>query len=99
MREIFMETILLKLTTEEKQLLEFAALLRNVTVEDFILETVRRNAEALINSNEPVVLTADEIREILDSEDRPFEPNAYMKKGIELAEQAIANSKHFRRPD
>lgn len=33
MREIFMETIVLKLSTEEKQLLEFAAFLRNVTVE------------------------------------------------------------------
>ena len=72
-------------------------MLRNVTVEDFILETARRHAEVLINPNEPMVLTAEEIREILDSEDRPFQPNSQMKQAIELAEQAIENSRNYRR--
>ena len=99
MSALALERCDLRLTPHDKRLLQYAAQLTGVSLASFIRQVAVQEAEKVVERDKVVYLTAEESREILEALDRPFTPNKEMQKAIELAEQAIENTRLFKRND
>lgn len=87
----------LPLTSDDKQLLQYAAQRKEMSLADFIREAAVREAKEVIErktveGNKAVFLTAQESKALLEALDRPFEPNAKLQEAMRLAERIISSS-------
>lgn len=82
----------LSLTSDDKQLLQYAAQRKRMSLADFIREAAVREAKEVVEGNKAVFLTAQESKALLEALDRPFEPNAKLQEAMRLAERIISSS-------
>lgn len=93
MSTLALERFSLRLSVEDKRLLQYAAQLTGVSLERFIREVALREAKKVIEREKVVTLTAQESKELLEAFDRPFAPNDKLQESMDLAEQIVHNSK------
>lgn len=74
------ERIDIRLTKENKNILDQAANINNTTVSDYILSIVLKRAELDIKENEKIVLSSRASKQILDALSNPGEPNEELVK-------------------
>lgn len=72
----------LRMNTKDKERIHRAADLRGVSVSTFVRDAVLREAENVMNAELAVTLSAEESRRFLDALDKPFKPNARLKKAM-----------------
>lgn len=72
----------LRVRPEQKALLVRAAVLRNTDLTDFVIQNAVREAQAVIDEAERVVLSARDTRRWLDLLDNPPAPNARLLAAI-----------------
>lgn len=82
----------LPLTSDDKQLLQYAAQLKGMSLADFIREAAVREAKEVVEGKKVVFLTAQESKALLEALDRPFAPNAKLQEVMRLAERIISSS-------
>jgi uncharacterized protein (DUF1778 family) len=82
----------LSLTSDDKQLLQYAAQREGMPLADFIREAAVREAKEVVEGNKAVFLTAQESKALLEALDRPFKPNAKLQEAMTLAERIISSS-------
>lgn len=75
----------LRLSSQEKALLESAALDSHLTLEDFVYQAAMQAAQDCVLQQSRVVFTASEAQQFIEALDRPFVPNTKLKEAIELA--------------
>ena len=97
MSALALERCYLRLSIDDKRLVQYAAQLSGVSLASFIRQVAVREAEKVIEQDKIVYLTAQESRELLEAIDRPFAPNAKLQEAMDLAEQIINNSKQLNR--
>lgn len=73
----------LRLDSQDKERIARAAALRGVAVSAFVRDAVLREAESAIAAETLVTLSAAESRRFLAALDKPFTPNARLKKAME----------------
>ena len=93
MSTLALERFSLRLSVEDKRLLQYAAQHTGVSLERFIREVALREAKKVIEREKVVTLTAQESKELLEAFDRPFAPNVMLQEAMDLAEQIGHNSK------
>lgn len=93
MSTLALERCDLRLSVDDKHLLQYAAQLSGVSLASFIRQVALREAEKVIQREKVVYLTAQESKELLEALDRPFAPNDKLQEAMDLAEQIINNSK------
>jgi len=72
-----------RLSPADKARIRRAADLRGVPLSTFVLEAVLREAENVMAAELSVTLSAEESRRFLAAMDKPFVPNARLKKAME----------------
>lgn len=72
----------LRVRPEQKATLLRAAALRNTDLTDFVLQQALREARAVIEEAERVVLTERDSLRVLDMLEHPPAPNANLRKAI-----------------
>ena len=82
----------LHLTSDDKQLLQYAAQLKGMSLAHFIREAAVREAKEVVEGNKVVSLTAQESKALLEALDRPFAPNAKLQEAMRLAERITSSS-------
>jgi uncharacterized protein (DUF1778 family) len=73
----------LRLNAADKARIARAASLRGVPVSAFVRDAVLREADTAIAAETIVTLSAAESRRFLKALDKPFKPNARLKKAME----------------
>lgn len=73
----------LRLDPADKARIARAADLRGVPLSAFVREAVLREAENVMAAELTVTLSAEESRHFLAALDKPFKPNAKLKKAME----------------
>ncbi len=73
----------LRLNPTDKARISRAADLRGVPLSAFVRDAVLREAENVMAAELTVTLSAEESRRFLDALDKPFKPNAKLKKAME----------------
>ena len=76
----------LRLSIEDKNRITRAAALRGMSLSVFVRHAVLREADTVLAADAAVVLSPEESRRFLDALDRPFQPNAKLKKVMEEAD-------------
>lgn len=79
----------LRMNPKDKDRINRAAELRGVPVSTFVREAVLREAETVTAAELSVTLSAAESRRFLDAMDKPFKPNARLKKAMDDAAKLI----------
>lgn len=79
----------LRLNPNDKDRINRAASLRGVPVSTFVREAVLREAESVMATEHTVTLSPEESRRFLDALDKPFKPNARLKKAMDDAAKLI----------
>lgn len=97
MSALALERCDLRLSIDDKRLVQYAAQLSGLSLASFIRQVAVREAEKIIERDKVVYLTAQESRELLEALDRPFTPNAKLQEAMDLAEQIINNTKQLNR--
>lgn len=97
MSALALERCYLRLSIDDKRLVQYAAQLSGLSLASFIRQVAVREAEKVIERDKIVYLTAQESRELLEAIDRPFAPNAKLQEAMDLAEQIINNTKRLNR--
>ena len=82
----------LRLSVDDKYLIQYAAQLSGVSLASFIRQVALREAEKVIEREKVVYLTYQESKELLEALDRPFAPNEKLHEAMDLAEKIIKNS-------
>jgi len=72
-----------RLSPADKARISRAADLRGVPLSTFMRAAVLREAENVIAAEPSVTLSAEELRRFLTALDKPFAPNARLKKALE----------------
>ncbi len=75
----------LRISDEDKSLLEQAADIKNVSLSNYILSIIMKQAELDVRANENLVLSDEGAKFVLDLLDNPPEPTPALKKLIENA--------------
>jgi uncharacterized protein (DUF1778 family) len=75
----------LRLEMRDKDRIAQAAALRGMAVSAFVRDAVLREADAAIAADMVVALSARESRRFLAALDKPFRPNARLKKAMHAA--------------
>lgn len=75
----------LRLAATDKARISRAADLRGVPVSTFVREAVLREAENVMAAELTVTLSPEESRRFLAALDKPFKPNARLKKAMDNA--------------
>ena len=78
----------LRLNPMDKARITRAADLRGVPLSAFVRDAVLREAESVMAAELTVTLSAEESRRFLAALDKPFKPNAKLKKAMARAGQA-----------
>lgn len=78
----------LRLNPTDKARITRAADLRGVPLSAFVRDAVLREAESVMAAELTVTLSAEESRRFLAALDKPFKPNAKLKKAMARAGQA-----------
>lgn len=73
----------LRLSPKDKARIARAADLRGVPVSAFVRDAVLREAENVMAAELSVTLSAEESRRFLAALDKPFKPNARLKKAMQ----------------
>jgi len=73
----------LRLNPQDKDRIARAAALRGVAVSAFVRDAVLREAESAIAAETAVALSAEESRRFLAALDKPFAPNARLRKAMQ----------------
>jgi len=73
----------LRLNPKDKDRIARAADLRGVPVSTFVRDAVLREAENVMTAELVVTLSAKESRRFLSALDKPFAPNARLRKALE----------------
>lgn len=73
----------LRLNATDKARIARAAALRGVPVSAFVRDAVLREADAAMAAELTVTLSPEESRRFLDALEKPFKPNAKLKKAME----------------
>lgn len=73
----------LRLTPKDKARIERAADLRGVPLSAFVRDAVLREAESVMAAELTVTLSPDESRRFLSVLEKPFKPNARLKRAME----------------
>lgn len=79
----------LRLSIEDKNRITRAAALRGMSLSVFVRHAVLREADTVLAADAAVVLSPEESRRFLDALDRPFQPNAKLKKVMEEADRLL----------
>ena len=79
----------LRLNPADKARISRAADLRGVPLSAFVRDAVLREAETVMAAELTVTLSAAESRRFLDALDKPFKPNARLKKAMADAAKLI----------
>ena len=79
----------LRLNPGDKDRITRAADLRGVPVSAFVRDAVLREAESVMAAELSVTLSATESRRFLAAMDKPFKPNAKLKKAMADAAKLI----------
>lgn len=79
----------LRLTSTDKARIARAAGLRGVPVAAFVRDAALREAESAMAAELTVTLSVAESRRFLAALDKPFKPNARMKKAMDAAAKLI----------
>lgn len=79
----------LRLNPGDKERIVRAADLRGVPVSAFVRDAVLREAESVMTAELSVTLSAAESRRFLAALDKPFKPNAKLKKAMADAAKLI----------
>ena len=79
----------LRLSIEDKNRITRAAALRGMSLSVFVRDAVLREADMALAADAVVVLSPEESRRFLDALDRPFQPNAKLKKAMEEADRLL----------
>ncbi len=79
----------LRLNATDKARITRAAALRGVPVAAFVRDAVLREAEAAMAAELTVTLSVAESRRFLAALDKPFKPNARLKKAMAAAAKLI----------
>ncbi len=77
----------LRLNAADKDRIARAAALRGMPVAAFVRDAVLREAEAAMTAELTITLSAAESRRFLAALDKPFKPNARLKKAMAGAAQ------------
>ena len=72
----------LRLNAADKARITHAADLRGVPLSAFVRDAVLREAENVMAAELTVTLSVEESRRFLDALDKPFKPNAKLKKAM-----------------
>ena len=72
----------LRLNASDKARITRAADLRGVPLSAFVRDAVLREAENVMAAELTVTLSVEESRRFLDALDKPFKPNAKLKKAM-----------------
>lgn len=73
----------LRLDAQDKERIARAAALRGVAISAFVRDAVLREAESAIAAETAVTLSAEESRRFLAALEKPFAPNARLRKAME----------------
>lgn len=73
----------LRLNPKDKARIERAADLRGVPLSAFVRDAVLREAECVMAAELTVTLSPDESRRFLSALEKPFKPNARLKRAME----------------
>lgn len=73
----------LRLNAHDKERIARAAALRGVPISTFVRTTALREADNIAATEEAVVLSREEGRRLLKALERPFSPNAALKKALD----------------
>lgn len=79
----------LRLNSTDKNRIARAATLRGVPVSVFARDALLREADNTITAETVVTLSAAESRRFLAALDKPFKPNARLKKSMDAAAKLI----------
>ena len=79
----------LRLNPADKARISRAADLRGVPLSSFVRDAVLREAESVMAAELTVTLSAAESRRFVDALDKPFKPNARLKKAMADAAKLI----------
>ena len=79
----------LRLNTEDKNRITRAAALQGMSLSVFVRDAVLREADTALAAEATVVLSPEESRRFLDALDKPFQPNAKLKKAMEEADRLL----------
>lgn len=72
---------------QDKKIVTRAAELRGETVSSFARAVLVREAKKVIESEQTVVLSSDATRRFIQALDRPFAPNATLRKAMAKADK------------
>ena len=75
----------LRISDEDKSLLEQAADIKNVSLSNYILSIIMKQAELDVRTNENLILSDEGAKFVLDLLDNPPEPTPALKKLIDNA--------------
>ena len=75
----------LRISSEDKSLLEQAADIKNVSLSNYILSIIMKQAELDVKANEKIVLSDEGAKFILEMFDNPPEPTPALKQLIKNA--------------
>jgi uncharacterized protein (DUF1778 family) len=76
------ERLDLRLNADQKALIQHAAELEGRTVSDFVVDSARHAAEAVIRSHQVIALTARDSRTFVEALQSPPEPNAALRSAF-----------------
>lgn len=79
----------LRLDPADKARISRAADLRGVPLSTFVRNAVLREADTVMAAELSVTLSAEESRRFVEAMDKPFQPNARLKKAMDDAAKLI----------
>ncbi|HBM2881118.1 TPA: DUF1778 domain-containing protein [Klebsiella oxytoca] len=77
------ERIDIRLTDEDKSVIEEAAILSNLSVSQFVISSAAERATEVIEQHRRIVLCEDSWKLVMDAINNPDQPNDRMKRAAE----------------
>lgn len=85
----------LRLSADDKYLLQYAAQLKGLSLASFIRQVALAEAEKIVERDKVAYLSAKESKELIEALDQPLTLNDHMKDALNLADKIIQNTREY----
>lgn len=85
----------LRLSADDKHLLQYAAQLKSLSLASFIRQVALAEAEKIVERDKVAYLSAKESKELIEALDQPLTLNDHMKDALNLADKIIQNTREY----
>lgn len=85
----------LRLSADDKYLLQYAAQLKGLSLASFIRQVAFAEAEKIVERDKVAYLSAKESKELIEALDQPLTLNDHMKDALNLADKIIQNTREY----